>query len=74
MYLTHGCPYRSKLNVSLKADTNFFSHFAMIHVPPLPLYDETNFVVKLYLLVQGTFDWDYTRPKDSFIIGKLHIV
>jgi hypothetical protein len=46
----------------------------MIHVPSLPLYDETNFVVKLYLLVQGTFYWDYTRPKDSVIIGKLHIV
>jgi hypothetical protein len=46
----------------------------MIHVPPLPLYDETNFVVKLYLLVQDTFDWDFTRPKDSVIIGKLHIV
>lgn len=39
----------------------------MIHIPPLPLYDSTTTSEALHtdLCISGTFELDFTAPKDS---------
>jgi hypothetical protein len=72
--LTHNGPFKSDLSINQKADTNTSSHCAMIHVPPLPLYDgSTNFSsIQVDLVVQGTFELDYTAPKDCLSMKAPH--
>ena len=58
--------FKSHLQINSKANTNSSSHCAMIHVPPLPLYDgNTNYsAVACDVVIQGTFEMDFTCPKD----------
>ncbi|KZS20536.1 Uncharacterized protein APZ42_012750 [Daphnia magna] len=53
--------------IGSKAGTNTSSHCGMIHIPPLPLYDSTTTSEALHtdLCISGTFELDFTAPKDS---------
>lgn len=64
--LTHSAPYKHSIAIPSKADTHTSSHCAMIHVPPLPLYDgKSNYsAIACDLVIRGTFEMDFTCPKD----------
>ncbi len=54
------------MSINSKAASHTSSNCAMIHVPPLPLLDgTTNYsTIQCDVVIRGTFEMDYTCPKD----------
>jgi hypothetical protein len=65
-WLMHSAPYKHSVAAYSKADPNTSSHCAMIHVPPLPLYDGKSncSAIVCDVVVRGTFEMNFTCPKD----------
>jgi hypothetical protein len=62
----HSASFKLSVAAYSKADPNTSSHCAMIHVPPLPLYDGKSnyFAIACDVVVRGTFEMNFTCPKD----------